>query len=89
MRNINVSVLLWLFSRLFSLGLCSFENGFCGLKHDNNTEFQWILNSGHSSSRHTGPRYDHTTYSEQGRFSVTAFFITENNCFYDYLCIIF
>ena len=58
-----------LFSSTFTVGLCSFENGFCGLKHDNNMEHQWHLNSGNTPSTDTGPRYDHTTYSQKGIFS--------------------
>ncbi|XP_078369213.1 uncharacterized protein LOC144653157 isoform X3 [Oculina patagonica] len=49
-------------------GLCSFENGFCGLKHDNSMEHQWNLNSGKTPSTDTGPRYDHTTYSQRGAY---------------------
>lgn len=56
------------------LGHCSFENGFCGLKHDKNTESQWLLNSGKTSSAHTGPSYDHTTFSEKGRLSWSSLF---------------
>lgn len=53
---------------MFNKGLCSFENGFCGLKHDNSMENQWDLNFGHTPSTNTGPRYDHTTYSQKGIF---------------------
>ena len=57
-----------MFFAMFNKGLCSFENGFCGLKHDNSMENQWELNFGHTPSTNTGPRYDHTTYSQKGIF---------------------
>lgn len=53
----------------FNQGLCNFENGFCGLKQDNSMENRWNLNFGHTPSTNTGPRYDHTTYSQKGIFS--------------------
>lgn len=60
---------------MFNQGLCSFENGFCGLKQDNSMENRWDLNFGHTPSTNTGPRYDHTTYSQKG------IFFSRNNSF--------
>lgn len=58
----------------FLSGQCTFENGFCGLKHHNSADsFRWSLHSGFTPSAETGPKHDHTTYSEKGVTSTSAF----------------
>ena len=50
---------------LFS-GYCHFENGLCGLTSENSTDFQWSTGSGKTPSEHTGPAFDHTTFTDKG-----------------------
>lgn len=75
---------------MFNQGLCSFENGFCGLKQDNSMENRWDLNFGHTPSTNTGPRYDHTTYSQKGIFFLVITPLDyKENCFYQTALLIF
>lgn len=48
-------------------GPCDFQNGLCGLRKDVNSEFQWRTNMGATLSENTGPSFDHTTLSSQGK----------------------
>jgi exonuclease III len=61
--------LLKTFSTSGKLGSCDFEQaGFCEWRqvHDGHDDFDWLTNSGETSSEQTGPRFDHTTESELG-----------------------
>ena len=44
-------------------GTCDFESGLCGYVHDQNSDFEWTNNTGHTLSLYTGPKGDHTIES--------------------------
>ena len=48
-------------------GICNFQTGRCGLKPDKNATFQWTVGSGQTLTERTGPSYDHTSFSEDGK----------------------
>lgn len=48
------------------VGLCNFENGLCGLKHDPKSEFRWLLWKDKTSTIKNALNFDHTTLSEKG-----------------------
>lgn len=50
----------------FSVGLCNFENGLCGMKHDSNSEFTWLLWKNRRTTVKNALNFDHTTLSEKG-----------------------
>lgn len=58
-------------------GPCDFQNGICELRNDVNSEFQWTANKGPTPSENTGPSFDHTTLSKQGKlFRTSDWFFT-------------
>ena len=48
-------------------GHCSFQNGQCGLKSDRNATFHWTVGSGQTPTEKTGPSYDHSSFSKDGK----------------------
>lgn len=46
---------------------CSFENGFCGLTQDFLSQNKWVTGQGSTPTLDTGPEYDHTTMSTDGK----------------------
>lgn len=52
---------------LFILALCDFEHGLCGYTADPKADFDWSRNKGSTTSVGTGPPYDHTLQTNQGR----------------------
>ena len=61
------SAFLYLADFSFQTGHCSFDDSFCSLKYDWNATFQWTITSGKTPTENTGPRYDHTTFSKDGK----------------------
>ncbi|XP_031561610.1 uncharacterized protein LOC116297509 isoform X2 [Actinia tenebrosa] len=47
---------------------CDFERGLCGLTHDRGGSFQWLINSGPTPTKETGPNYDHTNMDNKGKY---------------------
>lgn len=61
-------------------GPCDFQTGICGLRNDVNSEFQWRTNKGPTASENTGPSFDHTTLSKQGKLLGTLdWFFTDKD----------
>ncbi|XP_071807764.1 uncharacterized protein [Asterias amurensis] len=46
---------------------CSFETS-CGLEHSSQSQYSWLPNSGPTTTRNTGPPYDHTLQTSSGRY---------------------
>ena len=63
----NNLLLAKLFS--FSLAYCDFEHGddICGFIQDSSDDFDWTLGSGATVTPGTGPPYDHTYQSPEGK----------------------
>ena len=58
---------------IFTSGSCDFEqDSFWEWRqvHDGHDDFDWSINSGETSSKRTGPRFDHTIRSKQGSILV-------------------
>lgn len=49
------------------IGHCNFQNNLCDLKYDWNATFQWATASGQTPTEDTGPSFDHTTFSNDGK----------------------
>ncbi|XP_078377085.1 uncharacterized protein LOC144660350 [Oculina patagonica] len=49
-------------------GLCNFEDGLCGMKHDLNCEFTWLLWKGRRTTVKHALNFDHTTLSDKGNY---------------------
>ncbi|XP_022088962.1 MAM and LDL-receptor class A domain-containing protein 1-like isoform X2 [Acanthaster planci] len=47
---------------------CSFDDGPCGWIQSVDDDYNWVLERGHTSSRHTGPEFDHTTNDLMGLY---------------------
>lgn len=57
-----------LFFLYFSFkGRCNFQNGPCGLKAEKNAAFHWTVGSGQTPTESTGPSYDHTSFTKDGK----------------------
>ena len=48
---------------------CDFQDDFCGWTQSHKDNFDWIRAKGGTSSRGTGPRYDHTFNSNSGYYA--------------------
>lgn len=50
---------------------CTFENGLCNWVQDQTDNFDWTRQKGRTSSSNTGPSFDHTTMSSNGKNNKT------------------
>jgi len=54
-------------------GICQFEDeNICGFRQDTNDDFDWIVNSGASSTSNTGPTFDHSYQTQYGKLLKSA-----------------
>jgi len=52
-----------------SIATCDFEADFCGWTQDHtNDQFDWQRGRNGTGTANTGPPYDHTTRSEEGKY---------------------
>ena len=47
--------------------MCDFEEAdFCNWSNEPGSDFDWLLNSGSTMAKHSGPEFDHTLASTEG-----------------------
>ena len=49
-------------------GSCDFESGLCGYDNIADDKFDWVRHSGGTTSINTGPKTDHTTGTNLGKY---------------------
>ena len=59
--------MFYLLSFFIYLGFCDFENGLCAYSNSKSDDFDWLVGSGKTQSRFTGPKFDHTFGNANGK----------------------